>query len=241
MDFDVVADAPNLLNPVDALALAKQMATNKPAVIVIDTLSAVTPGANENAGEDMGTAIAHCKGLHRLTGALVILIHHSGKDATKGARGWSGLRAAADCEIEVTRFEEYRQARVSKMKDGDEGDEFAFKLVPVLLGIDGEGEDISSCVVEAMAPRKPETRRKLGAVESEILASLSAMISIENGGDSVATEDLIEAVKKRLVFDAGSGTRDQRRTTVKRAIQSMVQSGILDFADGRVKQALHAT
>jgi RecA-family ATPase len=44
-------------------------------------MSAVTPGANENSGEDVGKLIEHCKLLNKKTGALVILIHHSGKDS----------------------------------------------------------------------------------------------------------------------------------------------------------------
>jgi len=51
-------------------------------------------GGDENSGKDMGRVIAHCKAFHKATGALVLLIHHSGKDDTKGARGWSGTRGA---------------------------------------------------------------------------------------------------------------------------------------------------
>jgi hypothetical protein len=49
----------------------------------------------------MGLALSHCKHIYEVTGAIVLLVHHSGKDAAKGARGWSGIRAAADTEIEI--------------------------------------------------------------------------------------------------------------------------------------------
>lgn len=57
-------------------------------------------------------------GLTRATGATVVLVHHAGKDTSKGARGWSGLRAAADAELEVVRSPEGRLLRVTKQKEG---------------------------------------------------------------------------------------------------------------------------
>ena len=82
----------------------------------------------------MSVAIKHCQGIHRATGAMVLLVHHVGKDVSKGARGWSGLKGAADCEIEVgrTRTGE-RFAKVSKQKDGDDSAVWGFELevIPV--------------------------------------------------------------------------------------------------------------
>ncbi len=47
-------------------------------------------------------ALVRCMDLIRQeTGACVLFVHHSGKDAAKGARGHSLLRAAIDTEIEV--------------------------------------------------------------------------------------------------------------------------------------------
>lgn len=234
----VIGDAPNLLEGKDALAVAKSIVEGGGAsVIVVDTLSAVTPGANENAGEDMGTVIAHCKGLHRATGATVVLIHHSGKDAAKGARGWSGLRAAADAEIEVIRHGDEsdctRTATVTKQKDGEDGAIFGFKLAPVLLGVNDEGEDITSCVIEHVeAPKQESKARELGGVERDVYKVLSDMMPLDGGGTSVDVEDLIAGVMKGMVkTDKG---KDQRRTRVRRALESLARSEIIGLQDGRV-------
>lgn len=234
----VIGDAPNLLEGKDALAVAKHIAEDGGAsVIVVDTLSAVTPGANENAGEDMGTVIAHCKGLHRATGATVILIHHSGKDAAKGARGWSGLRAAADAEIEVIRHGEAsdctRTATVTKQKDGEDGAIFGFKLAPVLLGVNDEGEDITSCVIEHVeAPKQESKSRELGGVERDVFKVLSDMMPLDGGGSSVDVEDLIAGVIKGMVKNESG--KDQRRGRVRRALESLARSEIIGLQDGRV-------
>ena len=56
------------------------------------------------------------------------------------------------------------------MKDGSDGESFAFKLKVVDLGTDAEGEAESSCVVEhvetSAAPADSARKRKLGPRES---------------------------------------------------------------------------
>lgn len=236
--FHVIPDAPNFLKGEDALAVAKWIAQmGGAAVIVVDTLSAVTPGANENAGEDMGNVIAHCKGLHRATGAVVVLIHHSGKDAAKGARGWSGLRAAADAEIEVVRHGDDpgcgRSASITKQKDGEDGAAFGFKLNPVLIGVDDEGEDMTSCVIEhTEAPPAGSKPRELGGLESDIYKVLSDMLSVEGGGSSVSVEDLVTGVIKGMVKNESG--KDRRRERVRRSLESLVRSKIIFLQDERV-------
>lgn len=174
----VIGNAPNLMRVEDVRDLRESVqAWGGPAgvdVIVVDTLAQTTPGANENSGEDMGLALGHCRYLHQHTGALVLLVHHSGKDSSKGARGWSGLRAAADVELEVLRDGDARHLKVTKLKDGAEGAQFHFTLAPVHLGVDDDGDPITSCSVAAGdAPRKekrrpttPNKRAVLEAIES---------------------------------------------------------------------------
>lgn len=144
----VLGDSPSFIEDRsmnDLRAATKSL--GKLSVIVVDTYASVMPGGNENSGEDAGKVVHRCKVLHRETGALVILIHHSGKDTSKGARGWSGLRAAADAEIEITRAGTLRTATITKLKDGDDVDKnFGFELTTVTL--EQEGHDpVTSCYV----------------------------------------------------------------------------------------------
>lgn len=151
----VLGDSPNLLEKLDVKDLVAALRKIPDLqLILIDTLAQTTPGANENSGEDMGRALGHCKVLHQATGAMVVLVAHSGKDGAKGLRGWSGIKGALDVEIQVERAEQYRGATISKMKDGKgEGDEFSFELISVTLGQDEDGEDITSCVISDGAQR----------------------------------------------------------------------------------------
>lgn len=144
----VIGETPSLSDVDHVRHIAKHAREIRPRVIVIDTLAAASGGANENSGEDMGIILAACRSLHRITGALILLVHHTGKDATKGARGWSGLKAAMQTEIEIAVDPQGdRRAKVTKQRDGEQDIEFGFKLIPVTLSPFDDKPQIS-CVVE---------------------------------------------------------------------------------------------
>lgn len=217
----VIPNAPNLLEAKDVAELTRSILQwGHPDVIIIDTLSATIPGGNENSGEDVGLVLSHCKFIHSKTGALVVLIHHSGKDATRGARGWSGLRAAADAEIEVARNGDFRLASITKQKDGADGEKLSFRLRTVTLP--GFEEVETSCVVEhteEIMPRTEPNRRPQGALQILVFDTLKTM----SAGTSVNVEDLTEGVLLKLPKPEG---RDTRRGTVLRALTGLVAKGL---------------
>jgi len=137
-----------LLDAVDISELVQAIqAAGTGGVVVLDTLSRATPGSDENDSKSMGQIIAAAKLLQELIGGLVLLIHHTGKDASKGMRGHSSLHAALDCAIEVKRIGDKREWLIAKSKDGEDGASHPFKLEVVLLGHDIEGDKITSCVI----------------------------------------------------------------------------------------------
>lgn len=218
--MSVLNAAPNLLEKQDAVDLAKGVKASGGAdLIIVDTLAQTTPGANENAGEDMGKALGYCKRIHEVTGALVLLIHHSGKDATKGARGWSGLRAACDAELEIVRDGNVRALRLSKNKDGEDGLQWGFALEVVQLGVDEDLDPITSCVVvEADVPVGGVSDRKLGAVEKVVNDVIQEFAQAQTEGIEVGPV-IAEAVKR--MDPPQDGKRDTRKTRVRRALENL--------------------
>ncbi len=121
------------------------------ALVVLDTLNAMMPGGNENASEDMGSMISAARRLMVAVDCAVLYVHHSGKDESKGSRGHSSLKAAVDVELQVTGDAE-RTLEAVKIRDGEPGQRFGFRLQAVDLGPDPDpeahdGERLSSCVV----------------------------------------------------------------------------------------------
>lgn len=128
----------------------------KARLIVGDTLARLSAGANENAGQDMGLIVRRFDRIRTECKAHFCLIHHSGKAAAAGARGWSGVRAAVDTELEVTAVSDARCCEITKQRDlPGKGERIGFKLESVKLGVTKWGADATSCVVVADdAPEK---------------------------------------------------------------------------------------
>lgn len=135
----------------------------KGGVVIIDTLNRAAPGMDENSSQDMGHILAGMKRLQESTGGLVIVVHHTGKDASKGLRGHSSLPAALDGAIEVERSATSRCWSAAKVKDGEDGKAVAFQLHRIVLGTDADGDEITSCAVgpdTGAIFRKPEPSGK---------------------------------------------------------------------------------
>lgn len=238
LDIGVIPDAPNLLEKADVKDLLAALTVfGKTDVIVVDTFAQAMPGGNENAGDDVGRALAHCKAIHKVTGALVILVHHSGKDSSKGARGWSGLRAAADAQIEIVRAGDDRAAVIDKQKDGGgEGDEYGFKLATVTIGLDEDDEDITSCVLEHVeaVPRSERKQDPKGTNEKLVLKLVEDLTQF--GSDDVDANTLLEAAVARMLKDPDA-KRDRRRELAARALEKLRDSNRVVFANGAVRLA----
>ena len=143
----------------------------KVKLVVIDTLSRAMAGGNENAPDDMTMFVAHCDALRNSLKAHVAIVHHTGKDKAKGARGHSSLRAATDTEIEI---DAAGLINFTKQRDIEKTHSLGFALESVHLGVDSEGDAITSCVVipqEASAAEdfKHVKERELSLAEKEVV------------------------------------------------------------------------
>ncbi len=186
--LDVIECPPDLMKLDDAKALAAAIkAAGNYDLLFIDTLAQSTTG-DENSAKDMSVVIRHCRAIRHATGTMVVLIHHSGKDGSKGPRGSSSFPGAMDVSIEITRKGDNRTAIVAKMKDGGDTDRFDFRLKVVELDErDDDGDAITSCVVvesgrsaeeafKPKAPLKPDT---------VLCKALQTLQDLSMGGSSV--------------------------------------------------------
>lgn len=227
VDIGLLVVPPNFLLSQDVTDLAGAIAASGGAdVIIVDTMAQVTPGANENSSEDVGLALGNARALEDATEALIVMVDHSGKDASKGVRGWSGKRAAADAELEALKYENgTRELRITKMKDGDDGLKWGFRLEMVVVGTDADGDPITSCVaVEADVPVPvvPETgpkAQRFGPHERHVLEI------IEDQYSGIERAPLTELFDKCLaaMTKPEAPKRDLRRRDLDRAIQSLVK------------------
>ena len=122
-------------------------------LVFVDTVSASFDIQEE---ADNSEASRVCKVMQRIaemTGAIVVPIHHYGKNAAVGLRGASAWRASADIVLSVTADIDAitghvtnRQLSMGKDRDGAQGPITGFTLEPVTLGVDETGNPFGSMV-----------------------------------------------------------------------------------------------
>jgi hypothetical protein len=156
--------------------------------------------------------------------AHFMLIHHCGKNAEAGARGWSGLRAAIDTEIRVTATKEKRYAEITKDRDlGVKGRRIGFKLDIVGMGTTKWGKPATSCVVSPdEAPAKGLDVGTTHATKSSKVGTAVIQTLAENPGITKAV------VAARLADRHPS-------SSVYRSIKDLVDGGaVTQESDGRI-------
>ena len=175
----------------------------------------------------MGMVMGHCKEITRVTGAMVTPVHHSGKDESRGARGWSGLRAACDFEFEIIRADADRVATVTKMKGGADGAEYGFRLKTIEVGKDEDGDDETTCVVDYTDSSRASVAASQGPKGDNnnlVLETATTLLAL-NPGPLTVNELVAAAISK---MDRGNtDARDTRSQTARRSLKTLVKQGFL--------------
>jgi putative DNA primase/helicase len=141
----------------------------------------------------------------------VLVIHHSGKDLDKGARGSSAFRAALDVEFNVRREGDGGALVLSctKMKDSEEPATRAYDLSPINLYIDNDGEEVNSLV---LCDRGREVRDEDTDYDAELtgIARLTAnhialweSIRSRTASGDACTKSLVRDDLRAMGFDVG--------------------------------------
>jgi putative DNA primase/helicase len=234
----------NLVGETDVEDLASAILELGPtSVVILDTLSRASPGLDENGGLDMGRMIEAASKLQKLIGGLVVLVHHTGKDQSRGLRGHSSLMAALDAAVEVIRDGQSRKWVSDKVKEGRDGVAQPFLLETVEVGVDEDGEPETSCVVRHDSGAKALNVVKLpqGGNQSKAYQALAPLfLGSQIFGKGGAPSDrpcielfaAVEAAATALTCDPG-----RRKERAREAISSLVEKGFLGLGEGWVWQA----
>lgn len=225
----------------------------RPSMVVIDTLARSMVGGDENSAQDMGRAVSVGDQLRDIFGAATVVVHHSGKTTASGARGSSALLGAADTMLRVDADDSgLRVAEVEWCRDGEAGSRLGFKLKPIELGVDSDGDVVSTCVVEALEtpPAAAKAQRVPKGGETALRALREA---VEAHGERLpATSAIPPGVKavsvntwrERFYYytppdvDAGSTAEstaramDARRKRFGRILDALQGSGLIGVAGG---------
>jgi hypothetical protein len=155
-------------------------------------------GFNENSSEDMGAFITQTGKLQQIYDCALMVIHHSGKDVTKGLRGHSSLLGAVDTELEIQRQDSVVNSgdasvignailTVSKQKDGADSIQIGIEIVLVEIGTSDLGFEVLTSLAirpnqEVIGSNHKGNKNNSGSGSNQRLEMDSLMKSIKSKG-----------------------------------------------------------
>lgn len=245
-DFRFLLQSLDIRNATDRadLVQAVRAAGWSGGVLCLDTLNRAAPGMDENDSKSMGESIAAANAIQAAVGGVVLLVHHTGKDSTKGMRGHSSLHAALDAAVEVTRTNDNREWKIAKSKDGEDGKSHPFRLDVVQIGEDeDDGEPITSCVVvpdEDVGERVRRVKLPSGGNQRLVWDGLQDLFKaagecrpagvpkeLPAGRPVLLLDDAIGKVRTRLAVES-----DRRTERARQAVTGLVTRGLLVLREG---------
>ena len=228
----------------DVDALLTAIRDREVDMMIVDTLAMSFGAGSENDGKDVTQYLTNVARLRNELGCHVMLVHHSGKDMGKGARGHSSLRAAVDTEIELTVDGMLKLAKATKQRDLEAGKLAAFTLNAVTLGLDADGDPVTSCVVvhqDAALAKKSKRKPLSGMMEVAHQALTDALIeygvvNVANpaypaGRKTVSVEEWkAHYIRKR----AGEAKPDSIAKDFRRQVNELINHDYVRKQDDRV-------
>jgi len=153
-------------------------------LIVLDTLARCSVGVDENSAKEMGVVIAAAIRIRAETGATVLLVHHTGKDSSRGMRGSNRLLGDLDTTIEIVRHSDASRValHVRKQKDAEEGDAIYFEMRKVELPLRA-GHPMASSLTPVLLEGAEATKKNDDALQFAEKLPLGEVTSLSKAID----------------------------------------------------------
>lgn len=168
-------------------------------LVVLETLSASGLLEDENSNAEAAEAFAALASLSRHLKALVLVTHHPPKNGT-GERGAGAIRGSADYVLEIDRAgtSPVRDLHLLKGRNAPQRTLGSFSLVPVTLGLDSRGREVTSLTVSTGAP---QTKLQRASANSDLFLEIIADCVHGEGGLIEGQEMVVVDVAKRAFLD----------------------------------------
>lgn len=186
-------------------------------LVVLDTLATVIKGS-ESADDDMNAFLRGCRAITDQTGATVAVIHHAGKDRTRGARGHSSLPAAADVVLEV----DQGKIVVEKLRDDEKPTgPMRFEIRQVVLAQTADGRLVGAPVVGMLGGQEAKDALDLSPAD-RALDALALRLAREAKPLSTGEKMVrcAEIVREWVLIKYGEGVdkADKKQEAARKAV-----------------------
>lgn len=158
-----------------------------PALIIVDTLHRNFGGGDENSSKDIGEFILILTTIAKATGAAILIVHHSGHDASNRARGSSSIKAAMDFEYKASKKDSLVTVNCTKAKEFEGASPASFNLKSVQLPgwLDDDGNPVESAILEPTTYTSPTRTPSLKEIDLKSMSILKEAID-KNGTNANA-------------------------------------------------------
>ncbi len=161
----------------------------KPGVICFDTTARCMIG-DENSTQDMNKLVNACTRIIQELDCQVVLIHHTGKDESRGARGSIALTGASDAMFRVKAFDERKIALIcERQKDHETFQDMIFDMEVQPTGYADEDLQPINSLVPVYDPDATPQRPKQPLIKGQTRTALSALDrALEDSGEYPSSE-----------------------------------------------------
>lgn len=206
--FQILAASPQICKPDHLQELITIIKENSAQVVVLDTFARMTIGIEENSSKAMGEAMEAIDLIREATdGGAVSVLHHTGKDSSKGARGSTAFLAALDVGIQLSGDSKALKVFVDKANAGG---------IPL--------PEWYKVETQALPPLSPTGPARLGGVlvgtyakevASELDPKVLALL-LEAGVQGMSAKEILEALE--------TDGQKSSQTNVSRALRRLEAS-----------------
>ena len=207
---EIAAERPNLLSDRGRNIAETIIEREQPGVLILDPLSALCPGMEENEAGSMGSVLDYFASLAHRFGCAVVLIHHHGKGGV--SRGSSVFEAWPESDLQASFIDENRE--VAKVAKVEMRLRCSYNSGPVYWRMPREDDLWFDSMPEGWRPEKGKGRPK----QSDTEAGAVVFEVLREAGKTLLHKDLVEAVTEKL---------ECSDRTAKRRIKQAVDSGLV--------------
>lgn len=220
---------------IDTICNAETAFGCKVGLIIIDTFSKgiAAGGGDENSAKDQNMTLANLRRVQEATDVHIALIGHTGKDETRGARGSNAHLGDVDMMVQFSGEKDQRIATITKNNDGAEGVLTRYKMELIVLGIDDDGDEITTAIIstDTLASDKEISRAKLNKSQRRAMELLERCINDEGVPAPVSSQmpsgigrTVTREQWRNCCIDGGlsAGTKDSSDKAFRRAMTDLI-------------------
>jgi hypothetical protein len=246
---------PGTVDLVDQRSVARAVATIKNieatervtvGLSIFDTFAKLIAagGGDEDKARDQGRLLAN---LERFKEAAfrphIALVGHTGKDATRGARGSNAILGDVDVMVSISGQGAVKTARVIKANDGPEGPLFSFTTALHEFGKDDDGDPITVNVISSEAVEATPSRSVKSRMSPRQQRALSALCDVVRSNGQAPDFELPTGIRvvevdhwRRELFNRGVLSREgaNPRQDFKRLNEQLLAQGCIGRKDNFV-------